>query len=164
MNKLLKVSRQTLEEAKTADGYLQVLLDKYNEVWRAAPDELLENFSEEQISFLMYGVLYNQVQNGGFLQLLFNGYAPYIFGSPLSQDLRRWGADALANLLDEVKEDCLKTAEEIGAKEKTLEALSQSYGQYPKFNEYDARFSENDGTAQVKAYVESHLSDFIKAS
>jgi len=139
--------------------YLQVILDKYNDLWKTEPEKFMENFNENQITLLFYGILYNQVQNGGFLQLIFNGYAPYIFSEPLVEGLKKWGVVKTAEFIASISATALHVANEV---DKTnLENLSKSYTQYPEFKDYDDAFSKNDGLNEVKDYVSLHLSDFI---
>lgn len=161
MNKDLTINRSDLENTKTDEEYLQVIFSKYNEVWKSAPNRLMEFFSEEQISLLIYSILHDQVYNGGFLQLLFNGYANYIFGSPLSQSLREWGAVIVAEQIESIAQRCLDVSSEMNTEDKTLENLSDSYNKYPEFEAYDKQFYINDGSAEIKTYISDHLSDFI---
>ncbi|GHU19410.1 hypothetical protein FACS189475_06580 [Betaproteobacteria bacterium] len=160
MHTSLIINERELEAAQLAGDYLQAIWDKYNALWKAEPGKLMENFSEEQLSFLFYGVLYRQVQNGGFLQLLFNGYAPYIFGSPLADSLKVWGAVPTAELIESIQTSCLQVAGEIKDKA-SFEDMSVLYVQYPEFENYDKTFYKNTGVSEVKSYVESHLSYFV---
>jgi len=159
MNEKLSVSKTILENAKKDGEFLKIILEKYDAVWRSDPNKLAENFAEEQISLLIFGILYNQVQNGGFLQLLFNNYAPYVFGSPLSASLRHWGATETADLIETIQDRSLQVANEI--KGGSLNDLSESYSEYPEFEQYDNDFYRNDGTKEIEAYVKIHISEFI---
>jgi len=158
MSEKLTVTKQALEKAQSDMGYLQVILDKYNEVWSAEPQKLMENFSENQITLLFYGVLHNQVQNGGFLQLIFNGYAPYVFSEPLIDGLKSWGAIGTSELLLSIKDISLQVNSEMD--KSSLDDLSKIYEQYPMYERYDKEFYENDGSKEAKEYVSNHISDF----
>lgn len=162
MHKDLFVQKSELDNALSEWEYLQIILEVYDVLWKRQQDRLMENFSEEQISFYMYGLLLNQVENGGFLQLIFNGYTPFVFDSPLADALREWGAGSLADLLDNIEKDALAVDADFAAEEKTLDLLSQSYSKYPQFKEYDETFYQDNGVDAVKQYVESHLSAFIE--
>lgn len=80
--------------------YLFVLLDAYAQLAQPA---LLRNalgsFSDEQCILILYSDLCGQVNNGGFIQLIQNGYGPNLFNNPFAEDLARWGATQLADLV-----------------------------------------------------------------
>ena len=159
MHKELVVKRRDLEEAKDSFDYLDVIREKYNALWAAEPQKFTENFNDDQITLIFYGILYDQVQNGGFLQLIFNGYAPVIFSEPMVDGLKSWGAGPTAELIDSISAISLKVDGEID--KTSLESLSNSYSQYPEFEDYDQAFYKSDGSEDVKDYVARHLSDFI---
>ena len=161
MNRKLSIQASQLAKAQTNLDYLQLILEKYNQLWADAPHQLIENFSEEQISFLMYGILHNQVSNGGFIQLVHNGFANYIFDSPLIASLKDWGAINLAEFLTRISNDCLMVSSKLNSSDKTLETLSNSYLMYPEFEAYDKEFYSNDGAMEIKNYIYNHLRDFI---
>ena len=159
MHKKLLAKKRDFEKAENDIDYLQVILDKYNELWMAEPNNFMANFNNHQMTLLFYGVLYNQVQNGRLLQLIFNGYASYVFSEPLVMGLKAWGATSTAELINSIKDISLQVDKEID--KTSLESLSKSYKQYPEFENYDKVFYENDGSKEVKDYVAQHLSDFI---
>jgi len=160
MHDILTVKKDDLENAKLDGDYIGLLIDRYVELWDAEPDNVLVNFSDDQLSLFMYGNMYNQVQNGGFLQLLFNGYGPYVFGSPLAGALKAWGAASTAHLLESIEERCFEVVTEL-KDQPILEELSELYAKYPEFTGYDSRFNNNDGLKAVRAFVEANLADFI---
>jgi len=155
----LTIEKSALEKTESDFEYLQAILDKYDDLWKAEPEKFMENFNENQITLLFYGVLYNQVQNGGFLQLIFNGYAPYIFSEPMVSGLKEFGAAATAELIKSISNICLQVANKID--KTSLASLSKSYSQYPEFEDYDNAFYANDGLKEVKNYVSLNLSKYI---
>ena len=159
MHKKLSAKKRDFEKAQDDYDYLCVLLDRYNELWAAEPHNFIANFNDNQITLLFYGVLYTQVYNGGFLQLIFNGYAPYVFSKPLVDGLEALGATSTAELINSIKDIGLQVDKEID--KTSLESLSKSYKKYPDFENYDKSFYDNDGLKEVKDYVAQHLSDFI---
>ena len=159
MHKKLIIRKSAFEGIRDDMEYLQVILDKYNTLWEAEPENFMENFNENQITLLFYGILYNQVHNGGFLQLIFNGYAPYIFCEPLIDGLKEWGAVSTAKLIKSISDKCLQVADKMD--KTSLENLSKSYTQYPEFKNYDNDFYKNNGLKEVKKYVSLHINDFI---
>lgn len=161
MNSKLTVKREDLDNAKDEWEYLDTILDKYFELWKAEPDNIMLNFTDDQISLFFYGMLYTQVQNGGFLQLLFNGFADHIFETPLIDDLDNWGITNTTRVLKDIEERCLEVSKEIKEKEYTLEELSQSYSLYPEFEKFDVLFYKNNGGLEVRNFVEKNIDKFI---
>lgn len=70
------------------------------ELYRRGDFDFMDELSEVQQLLLSYEYLLNQVRQGGFIQLLVNGYAG------LLPDMPRWltqiGAEAMGQLLDDV--------------------------------------------------------------
>ncbi|MCL1992006.1 MAG: DMP19 family protein [Spirochaetes bacterium] len=160
MHEKLTVEKNVLEKAGDDFEYLGIILDKYNALWKSEPQKFAENFNDNQITLFFYGILYNEVQNGGFLQLIFNGYAPYIFSKEMVGELKKWGCTQTAELIASITPVALQVANE--ADKTSLESLSNSYAKYPEFEDYDNAFGENDGGLnEVKKYVSANLSDFI---
>ena len=161
MDQKFAIDKRVLDEAeiKYSIGYLQAIVNIYDELWNENPRILMENFNEDQITLLFYGVLCNQVQNGGFLQLIFNGYAPYVFSEPMIDGLRSWGAVATADLLASIADRGLQVDGEMD--KTSLESLSKSYDRYPEFKKHDQDFYANDGLQEVKDHVRGRLSDFV---
>lgn len=161
MHKSLNIKRTDLDKTKDAHEYLNLIRQKYIELWGAEPDNLADNFTDDHFMLIYYMVLYDQVQNGGFLQLLFNGYGNAVFDSPMINTLKEWGALELSTTLERIKQPSMEVDNELKNKEKTLDILSKLYKEYPEFDHYDKEFYHNDGILEIKAYVESHMSDFI---
>ena len=65
------------------DGFLQVFIDKYLEVTGGEINmETMPLLNGWQHSLLGYHFFRQEVMEGGFVQLIQNGYGPYIFDNP----------------------------------------------------------------------------------
>lgn len=170
MHKSLKVKKVDLEKAEDSWDYLYVLLDKYYELQNAEPNNIIDNFTNYQHTLMAYTILDAQVCNGGFIQLIENGYGKYIFESPFIETLKTLGAIKTVELLEKVYP--LYKEMKIDGEEHTLDEFSKLYTDYPQFEEYDdAYYGTYSGNVRIegvnvevdliKEYVESHLSDFI---
>ena len=79
--------RQGAEEGM--DGFLQVFIDKYLEVTGGVINaETMPLLNGHQHSLLGYHILREELNVGGFVQLIQNGYGPYIFDNPSAQGHR----------------------------------------------------------------------------
>ena len=75
------------------DAFLKVFIDKYLEVTGGkinADTMLLLN--GYQHTLLGYHFFREEVMEGGFVQLIQNGYGPYIFDNPFAKAMRMFGA------------------------------------------------------------------------
>lgn len=161
----IMVKDTVLREAakKDMDAFLHVFVDATK---KAIGGELnadnMQQLSVSQITLLAYDILHEEVMDGGFVQLIYNGYGGFIFDNPFAKVLRDWGLRDLAKLLFAVR----KLYKEYGAKiqhECSDEEFMAMFEQYPEFDEYDDDFIENEEawTSDVARYVDEHIDEFV---
>ena len=126
----------------------------------------------DQITLLAYSTLRAEVLEGGFIQLIHNGYGPFIFLNPFAKAMRLWGKELAPDAAGEVLHsfsrlvyDGRQLFERHGAAltaEMDDDAFMALYEQYPDFDELDDTFidTEDDITAAVMSYVSSHQDAF----
>ena len=103
------------------------------------------------------------MRDGGFVQLIQNGYGAYIFGNPFAKAMKQFGAVELSRLIYKAKEiyDPNKKALE---RETTDEEFNALYVDFEAFDELEERYFdiEEEQTALLAAYVDEHISDFAE--
>ena len=165
MMSLPTVRASELEAAKDdAWEYLFVLLDAYaQQVQPELPFNSLASFSEAQCILILYNDLCGQVNNGGFIQLIQNGYGPNIFDNPFAEELARWGATQLADLTAQARA-IYHAHRQYLERERPLPAFSQLYSEFTQFSAIEDTFYEVEAnqTALVRAYVAAHLDQFAR--
>ncbi len=163
MNTLPEISENEINKAKNDIwDFLFLFIDKYHEMMTNKPDEdMAQNFNNSQHTLMAFNFLYGQVCNGGFLQLIQNGYGNYVFDSPFVEDIRIWGAEKIADIVEDAKVIYEKNREEL-EKEITIEEFSAMYKEFTEFEPLDDRFYEvmDIEIKKIKDWVENHLSDF----
>ena len=86
--------------AEGMDAFLDVFVNAYK---AACGSELsAEAFgllTPDQITLWGYAILREEVMDGGFVQLIHNGYGPFFFHNPFAKALKLWGVDDLARLI-----------------------------------------------------------------
>ena len=99
----------------------------------------------EQHSLLAYQIFRDEVMEGGFCQLIQNGYGGYIFDNPFAK-----------KIYDSHRDDL--------ERERTDEEFMAMYEQYEAFDELEDEFleKEEEYTALVAGYVDEHLELFAK--
>ena len=61
--------------------------------------ENMAELSADQITLLAYIWLRDEVMDGGFVQLIHNGYGPFIFDNPFARAMKQWGLRDFSKLL-----------------------------------------------------------------
>lgn len=163
MHKDLVVKKAELEQSTDVWDYLYILLDKYLELQAKEPDNIVDNFNDDQHSLYAYMKLDAEVCNGGFIQLIYNGYTEFIFESPFIDTLERWGISKTADLLKQVR-TIYEVVDISQDGHDDLNDFADLYEQYPQFDEYDEAYynMKEEDVLLVKEYVEKHLDQFIK--
>ena len=161
----VRVKDAVLKEAamKDTDAFLRVFIDATKAaIGGEITADNMSQMSISQITLLAYDILHEEVMDGGFVQLIYNGYGGFIFDNPLAKLLRDWGLRDLAKLLFAVR----RLYKEYGAqiqKECSDEEFMAMFEQYPEFDDYDDEFVENEETwtETVAHYVDEHIEDFV---
>ena len=117
----------------------------------------------EQHSLLAYRIFRDEVMEGGFCQLIQNGYGGYIFDNPFARVMRLWGVADLAKLVYAARKIYEEHREDL-ERERTDEEFMAMYEQYEAFDDLEDEFLEKEEmfTAQVAEYVDEHLELFAK--
>ncbi len=115
----------------------------------------------DQITLLAYHYLREEVMEGGFVQLIHNGYGPFIFLNPFAKALNLWGAREMRNLIYDGRRLFEQHRDQI-CREMTDEEFMQLYEQLPAFDDLDDEFIilEEETTAIVARYIDEHITDF----
>ncbi len=85
-----------------------------------------------QHTLLGYHFFREEVMEGGFVQLIQNGYGPYIFDNPFAKAMRMFGAKEFSKLIYEAKKIYDAHREDL-EKERTEEEFMAMYEQYESF-------------------------------
>ena len=117
--------------------------------------------TEKQHTLLAYNYLYGEVCNGGFIQLIQNGYGGYVFDNPFSDYLREWGVEKIAEIVDKAKVIYEQHKEKLEA-QTSLEEFSEMYDEITDFEPLEDQFYEvmDKETKLIKNYVENYLAEF----
>lgn len=124
--------------------------------------ETMPLLSADQITLLAYQTVKREVMEGGFIQLIHNGYGPFIFLNPFAKAMRLWGARDFCNLIYDGRRLYEKYGEEL-TRDCSDEEFMALYEQYPEFDELDDKFvdeMEPEVTSIVAHYIDEHVSDF----
>lgn len=148
------------------DAFLQVFIDKYLEVSGGElTAEVMPLLNGYQHSLLGYYFFREEVLEGGFVQLIQNGYGPYIFENPFAKAMRLFGAGEFSKLVYSAKKIYDANKEDL-QKDCTEDEFMAMYEQYEAFDDLEEKFMdmEEEVTATIAQYVDEHLEDFADIS
>ena len=148
--------------AEDMDAFVAVFVDAIKET--IGGDLNAENMGQlnaDQITLLAWDILHEEVMGGGFIQLIHNGYGPFIFKNPFAKAVKLWGMRDLSKLVYEGHTLYLKYRDQIEA-DCTDDEFMALFEQFPEFDNLDDTFveCEEEWTAQIAEYIDQHLEQF----
>ena len=125
--------------------------------------EAMQGLSANQITLLAYQIVKREVMEGGFIQLIHNGYGPFIFLNPFAKAMRLWGAREFCNLIYDGRKLYERYGEEL-TRDCTDEEFMALYEQYEEFDDLDDAFIEMEPsvTETVARYIDEHVDNFAE--
>lgn len=162
----VQVSDKDLREAaqQGMDEFLQVFIDA---ILKAAGGELnaenMSSFNGYQITLMAYHYFRKEVMEGGFVQLIYNGYGPFIFENPFAKAMRLFGAGDFSKLVYKAKEIYDAHKEDL-TKECSDDEFMTLYEKFEAFDDLEDWFIENEEkiTSVIAAYVDEHIEQFAE--
>lgn len=152
--------RQAADEGM--DAFLKVFADAYMEALEGQlTADTMPMLTAEQHTLLAYTILRDEVMDGGFCQLIQNGYGAYIFHNPFAKMLRLWGLNDLSKMIYAARKIYDAHREDL-ERERTDEEFMAMYEHYEVFDDLEDEFVEREEefTTLLAAYVDEHLSLF----
>ena len=127
--------------------------------------DTMPQLTADQITLLAYQTVKREVMEGGFIQLIYNGYGPFIFLNPFAKAMRLWGAKDFCNLIYDARRLYEEHGEEL-TRERTDEEFMALYEQFEQFDELDDGFIEMEPevTSLVAHSIDEHLDNFATVS
>ena len=146
------------------DSLLNVFIHRYLEVTGGVMNaQTMPLLNGWQHTLLGYHFFREEVNEGGFVQLIQNGYGPYIFLNPFAKAMRLMGAKEFSKLVYEAKRIYDEHRQEL-EKDCTEDEFMAMYEQYEAFDDLEEQFMdmEEEVTETVARYVDEHLEDFAE--
>jgi len=163
---MIKIKETDLITAskKGIDEFLQVFTDTYLQAINGELNEkTMPLLTGNQHALLSHRFFSEEIREGGFVQLIQNGYGAYIFDNPFAKAMRLFGAKDLSKLIYRAKEiyDANKSALE---RETTDEEFTALYVDFEIFDELEEEYfeMEEEQTAIIASYVNEHIADFAE--
>lgn len=158
------IKEADLQQAATEgmDAFVQVFVDAILEaIGGELTTEAMAELHSDQITLLAWVTLHEEVMDGGFVQLIHNGYGPFIFKNPFAKAVKQWGLRELSKLIYDAHTLWLKYREKI-ERELTEGEFMALFEQLPEFDDLDDQFVENEEEwmSMIAHYVDEHIENF----
>ena len=123
--------------------------------------DTMSQLNADQITLLAWQMLHDEVMDGGFVQLIHNGYGPFIFKNPFSKAVKSWGMRPLSKLIYDAHTLYVKYGQQL-ERDCSDDEFMALFEQYPEFDDLDDEFVEEEEawTEQIARYIDEHLDRF----
>lgn len=118
----------------------------HEELYKRQDFSFIETLSPGQELLLRYDYVRMQVMQGGFIQLLQNGYVGLL--PPLPEMLSQVGAAEMAQVIDDVLRVFALNSEAL-SKETTVEEFARLYDEFKEFEALDAGFERLNAATEI---------------
>lgn len=164
-NEITVNESQLIEAAQQGmDEFVSVFTNRYLEILGGQlTGDNMHLLNGEQISLLAYVMFRDEVMDGGFVQLIHNGYGPFIFENPFAKAMRIMGAHDFSKLVYKGRKLYEKYRDEL-TRDCTDEEFMALFEQYGDFDALDDAFveMEEEVTGILARYVDEHIDLFAK--
>lgn len=163
---IFQIKDETLKVAATEgmDSFVGTVVEAIkNGVGGELSADTMPKLNSDQITLLGYVMLRDELMDGGFVQLIHNGYGPFFFKNPFDLAIRQWGMIDLCRLMRRAKKLYQRHRAEI-EKEMTDEEFMALYERMMEFDDFDDDFVSNEEqwTEMVAHYIDEHLDSFVE--
>lgn len=163
---MIQITEQQIADAlkKEDIDYINLYTDAYlAEVDNELNAENMQKLNGHQHALLAYKYFWEEINHGGFVQLIQNGYGGYIFDNPTAKALKIFGADGTAKLIYKAKEIFDANREEL-ERDTTEEEFNAMFEQFEVFDEIEEHFYkiEKQQTAIIVKFVDENKELFAE--
>ena len=160
----VKMNDNLLQQAASEgmDAFVHAFVEAIRQsIGHELTTDTMSQLNADQITLLAWAILHEEVMDGGFVQLIHNGYGPFIFKNPFAKAVKLWGMRDLSKLIYDAHTLYLKHHEAI-EKDCTEDEFMALFEQFPEFDDLDDTFVENEEswTEQIAEYIDQHIEKF----
>ena len=162
-NVVVKESDIVRAAGEGMDAFVKLFVDAIkNEIGGELNAGNMGELNAQQTTLLAWDILHEEVMDGGFVQLIYNGYGRFFFRNPFGRAMRQWGVDGLATLMNRARPIYEKHHDEIEL-ELSDDEFMALFERFPKFDDCDDDFVEHeeDWTEAIAHYIDEHIDDFV---
>jgi len=162
---MIEVRDTVLQQAAAEgmDAFVKVFVEAIREaIGGELTQETMAQLTADQVTLLAWDTLHDEVMDGGFVQLIHNGYGPFIFKNPFAKAIKLWGLRDLSKLIYDAHTLWLKHRDVI-ERDLTDDEFMALFEQLPEFDDLDDKFVENEEewTSMIAHYIDEHIENFV---
>ena len=163
---MIQISDKQIREASSKSDFelIKLFTDKYmTEIDSKITAENMQKLNGHQHALLAYRFFWEEINHGGFVQLIQNGYGGYIFDNPTAKAWKLFGAEKTAKLIYKAKEIFDANRKEL-ERETSDEEFNAMYVDFEVFDEIEEHYYsvEKEQTAIIAQYVNENKSLFAE--
>lgn len=162
---MIEVRDTVLQQAAAEgmDAFVKVFVEAIREaIGGELTQETMAQLTADQVTLLAWDTLHDEVMDGGFVQLIHNGYGPFIFKNPFAKAIKLWGLRDLSKLIYDAHALWLKHRDVI-ERDLTDDEFMALFEQLPEFDDLDDKFVENEEEwmSMIAHYIDEHIENFV---
>lgn len=146
-----------------AESFLDLIMDSIRQsVGGAVDSEAMQQLNGYQNTLLAYSIFREEIMDGGFIQLIQNGYGPYIFDNPFAKSMRLFGAHHFSKLIYKAKKIFDANREDL-VRDRSDEEFMAMYEQYEAFDDLEEEYimNESEISSELARFVDSNMDKFV---
>ena len=123
----------------------------------------MPGLNASQITLTAYVFFRNEMLEGGFIQLIHNGYGAFIFENPFAKAMRLWGMKDLCNMIYDARKFYDKHKNAI-MRDCSEDEFMSLYEQFEEFDSFDDEYIETEPqyTENIAYHVKDNIDDFVR--
>lgn len=143
--------------------FIRSITDEYlSTIGGCLTAENMDMLSPDQHSLLCYRYVLDEVMEGGFIQLILNGYAPYVLEGPFPYTVKKeWGMKDFSKLLFSAKSEYHKN-KELLSQDMDDDEFMALYEQLDELNCLGDSFLDDHQEAVTPAVVDMIMNNIDK--
>jgi hypothetical protein len=163
---MITIKEKKLQTAaeKGMDEFLNVFTNAYlTTIGGKLTADNMHLLNGNQHTLLAYRFFSDEMREGGFVQLIQNGYGGYIFGNPFAKAIKQFGAAEMAKLIYKAKEIYDPNKQQL-ERDTTDEEFNAMYVDFEVFDELEEIYFdiEEEQTSLIAHYVDKHIVQFAE--
>lgn len=164
MNQIVQLNKSEWETQLSKNGtqWLDFLCRKLvAAVGGSLTSDNMNRLTSDQITLYGYKVFREEMLEGGFCQLIQNGYGPFIFENPFAHAFKLWGMKDLSKIINKANTIYRKNKTDL-IRERTEDEFMAMYEEYEAFDKWEDDYIEDEEryTTEIKEYVLAHSDQF----
>lgn len=163
---MVKILEKDIQKAASEgiDEFLKLFADAYwKELGGNLSAETMSLLNGHQNALLGYTIFREEMNDGGFVQMIQNGYGGYFFDNPFAKAMRLFGAKPLSKLVYAAKKIYDENKKEL-ERDTTDEEFLAMYVDFEKFDDLEEDFflMEEEMTSAIAYFVDENIELFAE--